>query len=268
MRVFVNKYASLKLIYIMKIIKKTLFICTLIVFTSVYSQFLKVEYQKIDFSNQKLNGTSQEFQNKINELNKIAQTSFLYYAEGNAFFKTVPKDSFTVNAGDQRKDERTVIHKREAFKDKEIRIYTPKNVKGIYVYYDFPDINDEFYGYADTKFAKIDYKDNTIIIDHYSCKLVEVSFEGMPEKIYKVWYTEDMPISAGPFGFSSFPGLVLRVESPDDVITVVKISNETKLSDVEKMNPKLKIYKNEELNQKMKEVMEKRSKTTTEEIRL
>ena len=77
-----------------------------------------------------------------------------------------------------------------------------------------------------------------------------------------------MPISAGPFGFSSFPGLVLRVESPDDVITAVKISNETKLSDVEKMNPKLKVYRNEELNKKLEEVRELRSKGTKEEIRL
>lgn len=252
----------------MKILNQVLSINVLLFCNLIYSQYLKVEYQKIDLSTHKLNGVSKEFQDKINQNNKVAQTSFLFYAEGNALFTTVPKDSFTNNAGDKRKDEKTVIHKREVFKGTEIKIYTPKNTKGIYVYYNFPDIKDEFYGYADTKFSKIDYKAATIVIDKYLCKLVEVSLEAVPEKTYKIWYTEDMPISAGPFGFSSFPGLVLRVESPDDVITAVKISNETKLSDVEKMNPKLKVYRNEELNKKLEEVRELRSKGTKEEIRL
>jgi GLPGLI family protein len=90
----------------------------------------------------------------------------------------------------------------------------------------------------------------------------------MPATIYKIWYTEDIPIVAGPNGFNVFPGLVLRVECDIFVLTAVKISNDGKLSDIEKINPKLKIYKNEELDAKMKDVMERVGKTSTEEIKL
>lgn len=232
------------------------------------AQYLMVEYENINLQNQNLVGVSKEFQDKLNTVHKSPQKFFLYYADGASFYKSIPRKSFTNNAGDTRKDERTVEHKREVFKDSELKVYRPKNAKGIYGYYRFPDINEEFYGYKESNFSKIDYKEETLTINKYLCKLVEISFKGAPNTVYKIWYTEDIPISAGPAGFNVFPGLVLRVESPQYIETAIKISNEAKLSDVEKINPQLPVYKEEDFDKKMKEVMEKRSKTTTEEIRL
>ena len=242
---------------------------TVITFGSIYrAQYLKVEYERTDLHDTKLSGVSQKFEDKVNANRKIPQKFVLYYADGNAFYKSIPKASFSHNAGDTRKDENTVLHKKEIYKDDELKVYYHKKDKGIYGYYNFPNIKEEFYGYKESKFSQIDYKEETIQIDNYPCKLVEVSFEHMPATIYKIWYTEDIPIVAGPNGFNVFPGLVLRVECDTFVLTAVKISNDGKLSDIEKINPKLKIYKNEELDAKMKDVMERVGKTSTEEIKL
>ena len=247
---------------------KILLIFIICCYSFLSAQYLKVDYERTDLIDVNLSGVSKEFQDKVNENRKVPQKFVLYYADGNAFYKSIPRASFSHNAGDTRKDENTVVHKREVYKDDELKVYYKKNDKGIYGYYNFPDLKEEFYGYKESKFSKIDYKNETIQIDNYPCKLVEVSFEHMPATIYKIWYTEDIPIVAGPNGFNVFPGLVLRVECETFVLTAVKISNDGKLSDVEKIDPKLKIYKNEELDSKMRDVMERVGKTTTEEIRL
>ena len=243
---------------------------TVITFGSIYSaQHLKVEYENIELQDPPTSfGVSKEFQEKLKAERKKPQKFFLYYANGESLYKSVPRKSFVNNAGDLRVDEKTISHNREVYKDIELKVYKPKGAKGVYVYQNFLDIREEFYGYKDTKFSSIDYKDETITIDKYHCKLVEVSFPNNPSAKTKVWYTEDIPISAGPNAFNIFPGLVLRVESPQYINTAVKISNEAKLSDLEKINPKLPVYKEEEFYKKMKEIRERRSKVTKEEIRL
>ena len=243
---------------------------TVITFGSIYSaQYLKVEYENIELQDPPTSfGVSKEFQEKLKAERKKPQKFFLYYANGDSFYKSIPKESFTHNAGDTRNDENTVLHKREVFKDREIKIFKPKGQNAVYGYYSYPDIKEEFYGSTEAKFSQVEYKDETIIKDKYVCKLVEVSFPNNPSDKTKVWYTEDIPISAGPNAFNIFPGLVLRVESPQYINTAVKISNEAKLSDLEKINPKLPVYKEEEFYKKMKEIRERRSKVTKEEIRL
>lgn len=237
----------------------------LIISIKCLSQHLKVDYEKSDINEVGFKESTQEFRDKVNAAIKKPQRFSLYYADGNSFFKSFPRNQITHNAGDTEENGNK-RHNREVYKESELKVYHNKNENGTYGYYAFPNINEEFYGYTENKFARIDYKDETINIDHYLCKLVEVSFDNITT--HKVWYTEDLPISAGPFSFNSFPGLVLRVENPMYTITAVKIGNDAKETDIERLNPKLKVYKESDFDKKMKEVREEASKPTREDISL
>ncbi|MFY7845445.1 MULTISPECIES: GLPGLI family protein [Chryseobacterium] len=250
----------------MKFIIKLILLSVLFSNGLVYSQRLQVEYEKYDLTDGSNINMSNEFNEKVRQIRKTPQKYFLYYKDGNSFFKSIPRNSFTHNAGDIKKDESTTLHNREVFKDVELKIYHNKNENGNYSYHNFQNINEEFYGYKDTKFTKIEYKDDIMNIDNYVCKLVEVSFDSITN--FKVWYTEAIPISAGPFSFNNFPGLVLRVETDSYKITAIKISNDAKESEVETMNNKLKVFKNEDYDKKLREVREESSKPTFEEIKL
>jgi GLPGLI family protein len=252
----------------MKFLIKLTLLSTFFINMLVNSQHLKVEYERYDLNEDYDLNRSKEFNDKKNQVHKIPMKLFLYYADGFSFFKSIPRNSFTNNAGDIQKDETTTLHKRETYKETELKIYHNKNENGNYSYHNFPQIKEEFYGYIEPKFAKIEYKEDIINIDNYICKLVEVSLESDPTYINKIWYTEAIPIAAGPFSFSVFPGLVLRVETPSYILTAIKISNNVEDSEVEKMNPKLKVYRNNEFIKKMQEVVEQSSKPTFEEIKL
>lgn len=252
----------------MKSLIKIVLLFTLIIYSNFHSQSLKVEYERYDLNEDYDINKSKEFNDKKNQARKIPMKLFLYYTNGFSFFKSVPRNSFTNNTGDIHKDESTTLHNREIYKETELKMYHNKDEKGNYSYHNFPQIKEEFYGYIEPKFAKIEYKEDIINIDNYVCKLVEVSLASDPTHINKIWYTEAIPISAGPFSYSTFPGLVLRVEAPTYTLTAIKISNDVKDNEVEKMNPKLKVYKNDEYTKKMKEVIEQSSKPTFENIKL
>lgn len=250
----------------MKFIIKLFVLFVFIKSLSVYSQHMRVEYEKYNLKDLDYNiSLSKEYQDKVSAERKKAQKYFLYYSDGYSFFKSIPRSPITHNAGDKKEND-VQTHKREIYKENELKMYHNKNENGNYSYHNFKDTNEEFYGYKDTKFAKVEYKDDTMNIDNYVCKLVEVSFDNI--KKYKVWYTEGIPVSAGPFSFNNFPGLVLRVEAESYIITAVKISNDAKQSDIEKINPKINVYKNEEYDKKLKDINEQRSKPTFEEIKL
>uniref|UniRef100_UPI004049A73A GLPGLI family protein n=3 Tax=Flavobacterium sp. TaxID=239 RepID=UPI004049A73A len=49
----------------------------------------------------------------------------------------------------------------------------------------------------------------TIKINNYHCKKATAEFRG---RKYNVWYTEQIPITAGPWKFSGLPGLIMLIE--------------------------------------------------------
>lgn len=51
------------------------------------------------------------------------------------------------------------------------------------------------------------YKD-TITINGYKCQKAGISFKG---RNYEAWFTEEIPISAGPFKFNGLPGLIIKI---------------------------------------------------------
>jgi GLPGLI family protein len=49
----------------------------------------------------------------------------------------------------------------------------------------------------------------TMQIGNYICKKATTDFRG---RLYVAWYTEQIPVSAGPWKFNGLPGLILKVE--------------------------------------------------------
>ena len=51
-------------------------------------------------------------------------------------------------------------------------------------------------------------------IARFNCKKARTFFRG---RVYNVYYTEDIPISSGPWKFSGLPGLILSVEDEEGI---------------------------------------------------
>lgn len=51
-------------------------------------------------------------------------------------------------------------------------------------------------------------------IQNFDCKKAKTVFRG---RTYVVWYTEEIPISAGPWKFNGLPGLILSVEDAEGI---------------------------------------------------
>jgi GLPGLI family protein len=100
----------------------------------------------------------------------------------------------------------------------------------------------------------IEYKDETLTIENYLCKLAIIKIGNITSQ---VWYTEEIPVSAGPFIYNNLPGLVLKIERPNFLCYTTHVSNDFDEKEVKKMDTQLKIYQGEELKLKLKEGLEK-----------
>ena len=217
---------------------------------------LKVEYEElVDVEKTIPKSIPEELRKQLLEDAKKNKKYVLYYSGGNSYYtnnakletKEVQKN---VNQVDEHK---RIVNSSEVFYVP-IRFYHRKGEKGVYNYQNI--IGDEYYAYEEPKWTSIEYKDEIQRIDVFDCKLVEmVSANGY---VFRVWYTEKLPVSAGPLIFYSLPGLVLKVEAPNYTLYATKVSNDAIPSDVEVPNPKLKVYKGEELRKKNEELSKPR----------
>jgi len=180
---------------------------------------------------------------KLKKISKEPKKFTLYYYDGNSYF--VKNDSNNTSV--------TGKQKQEYFKI--------KNKNGFYSLNDFKI--EEFYGYYPDNNFEIEYKDETLTIENYLCKLAIIKIGDITSK---VWYTEEIPISAGPFNFNNFPGLVLKVENSSYLCYATHISKDVKENDVKQMNPDLKIFQGEELKMKNKDGLEKMRNHNRENI--
>lgn len=179
---------------------------------------------------------SDEFREKILESEKEAEKYVLYFVNGDSFFKSlqtkeIQHENAPVKSGGNTTTlvETSVKQPVKVFKIKgEDKYYGYKNVDG-----------DEFYKVSQIQFNSKKYKDESEKIDKFICKLAEVT--NSSGNVVKVWYTEDLPISTGPFAYGDFPGLVLKVETPTFVIYATKISENVNGNEMEKMNNKFHI---------------------------
>lgn len=79
----------------------------------------------------------------------------------------------------------------------------------------FEDLKGPFYNYEfDEPTFDWDIEDSLKIINGYKCtKAVSV----IKNKKYVAWFTEEIPISNGPYVFGGLPGLILQMECRDRV---------------------------------------------------
>jgi GLPGLI family protein len=64
------------------------------------------------------------------------------------------------------------------------------------------------------------------MISDYNVTKAEVEFRG---RTYEAWFSEEIPINAGPWKFFGLPGLILEVGSTDGAVSI-------RLSEIKKMN--------------------------------
>lgn len=150
----------------------------------------------------------------------------LYYDDGNSFFQRDPDEKLSSRE-----------QKTESFR--------LKDKKGFYDLSDY--IVEEFYGYYPMDNVSIEYTDETQTIENFKCK---AALYKIGDDESKVWYTEDIPISAGPYNYYKVPGLILKVESSKLLCYATNVSKNVDKKDIKKMDSTLKVYKGEELKLK------------------
>lgn len=172
----------------------------------------------------------QEFTKKLREQKPSISKFILYYNDGNSYFHNIIS-----------------FDKKQFLEEQNIETFKLKNKKGWYSLSDY--IVDKFYGHY-TTLPKYDYKDDYKIIENYKCKLVIVKDNNVESK---VWYTDEIPISTGPFNYLFQPGLVLMVERPNQMIYATKIIKNCGLEKIKKMDLKLPIYSENDIISKIAE---------------
>lgn len=51
-------------------------------------------------------------------------------------------------------------------------------------------------------------------INNFNCKKAQTTFRG---RIYTAWYSEEIPVSVGPWKFNGLPGLIFSIEDADKI---------------------------------------------------
>jgi len=102
-------------------------------------------------------------------------------------------------------------------------------------------------------------------ISDFLCKKAETTFRG---RTYTVYYTEEIPVSAGPWKFNGLPGLILSAEDKEGIykwkVKSVKYpyKGTFDLSDVYNRIKKFKKMSYKEFDSKRIEIFKIKSKTT------
>lgn len=202
-----------------------------------FSQEVQVHYEIVRSTSLADNvGQSENFKEKIKEQEKNAEKYVLYYTNGDSFFKSdFPEDITHNNApviiGTQTKYLKETSHRVP------VKIY---HLKREDLYYQYSESEGEqFYKAKASSFNNINFTDKTAKIENYACKMATAT--NASGITIQVWYTEEIPISTGPFTFGNFPGLVLKVEHPTYLMYATKVDNKVNQKEIEKMNPKFPI---------------------------
>lgn len=216
---------------------------------------MKVEYEFINkqqspYENSSL---SEESKTKAKELNGKPQKYVLLYLDGNSFFKNINTlDGFSKElsrTSEQKGNTKLEKVNSECVEFADTKIFHHKNEKGFYQYHKFHD--EELYHYSEPKVESINYTNETSYVDIYKCNLVEVTYNN--GFIAKIWYTEDIPISSGPYAFGNFPGLVLKVKTANMMIFATKVSSFENEKEMETINKKLTVYNDDDFQRKRNE---------------
>ena len=74
----------------------------------------------------------------------------------------------------------------------------------------------DFYVYEDST-ARMDWTlaEDTATVCGYACRKATTRFRG---RDWTVWYTDEIPVDAGPWKLHGLPGLILKAETPDSLL--------------------------------------------------
>lgn len=183
---------------------KKIILLSLFVINILHSQsnLLKVEYNE---------------QTKYSNSFVFNYSAELYVSKDYSFYKTNYNDKEEKNGGDN-----TILLNEE--NDNFSEIITDKKKKILKEYTHENIFLKKFYSVSENMpNFKWKYLKGEKSINKFKCKQATTTFRG---RTYTVWYTEEIPVSAGPWKFSGLPGLILDVADKDGLYnwTVKNIS--------------------------------------------
>lgn len=219
---------------------------------------LRVEYEMVKTVNVANLPISNEAKAKLQEQLKKPEKQFLYYYKGDSFYTNGETVAAELSRNEQQISDNTKAQSVVKLSPQVSRYYRTADSNGLYVYHSTQD--EEFYELYTPTWKNIEYKKETQKIDNFECKLAEVTTS--TDRIIKIWYTEQIPVNIGPSWYYNFPGLVLKVEAPDFTIYATKVSNNTNGKEVEKPNPKLKVYAGKEWELKSEQIKKQKETPT------
>ena len=212
---------------------KFITIFTLIFSSFAYSQIsVSVNYESVTSPTINYNGFNfsenikADIERQIIQESKKPKKYMLYYYDGNSFFQRDPNDSSSA-------------------REQKTEFFRSNDKKGIYKLSDYGI--EEFYGYYPMDNVSIEYTDEMQIIENFNCK---AALYKIGDEKSKVWYTEEIPISAGPYNYYKVPGLILKVEGSKLLCYATNISKNIDKKVLKKMDSTLKVYEGEELKLK------------------
>ena len=94
----------------------------------------------------------------------------------------------------------------------------------------------EYEGYEPTPDITWTLTDDTLTVSGYLCQQAMATFRGLE---WHVWYTEEIPSSAGPWRLRGLPGLIVKAESEVHTFCLAKLRMEASPITAPKQNPEV-----------------------------
>lgn len=94
----------------------------------------------------------------------------------------------------------------------------------------------EYEGYEPTPNITWTLTDDTLTVSGYLCQQAMATFRGLE---WHVWYTEEIPSSAGPWRLRGLPGLIVKAESEVHTFCLAKLRMEASPITAPKQNPEV-----------------------------
>ena len=94
----------------------------------------------------------------------------------------------------------------------------------------------EYEGYEPTPDIVWTLTDDTLTVNGYLCQLATATFRGVE---WRVWYTEEIPSSAGPWRLRGLPGLIVKAESVAHTFCLAELRQEASPITAPEQNPEV-----------------------------
>lgn len=210
--------------------KKYITLIFILSFIVVQSQDLSVVYQeKRVLTPEKLERMPEEFREIALRESKIKHLYTLVYSDGLSMYKNnietknLNEESSTIT---KNEEERKIIEDRIRVTNSKYEKYYYKNFKEGLMLFNFTNANKNFDGKDKLLEWNWQITNEVKVIDNYNCRKAVSTAFGYD---FTAWFTEEIPVNAGPEKFDGLPGLILFVQTAGIEYSVVSIKTEKKL---------------------------------------